>query len=156
MSKYSEYYKNNRSRILERVKNYSSQEETKERIKEYRKKYYHDNKEKAIRDNAEREKSRIAFERKVATKYGCQNLKCGWDGDFLTSQLHFHHIDPKSKEYAISSMRCNSYETIIEEMNKCCVLCKNCHFMIHNGVISIDDCERCEVTMNDVEDIESK
>lgn len=62
---------------------------------------------------------------------------CGYNT--FTECLHFHHRDPSIKEYAIGNMIGNvkKIESIIEEMDKCIVLCVNCHMALHNGDIQI-------------------
>jgi hypothetical protein len=41
--------------------------------------------------------------------------------------LDFHHLDPTTKECEISNMVKRSEEVILCEVNKCIVLCANCH-----------------------------
>lgn len=69
----------------------------------------------------------------VKSKHGC--AKCG-EGRFYL--LDFHHTDPNQKEFALShSIQKNySYTRIVAEVNKCIVLCSNCHREFHylNGV----------------------
>lgn len=45
------------------------------------------------------------------------------------SVLTFHHIDPKVKKYNVSDMVYHGYslETIQRELDRCIVLCWNCH-----------------------------
>lgn len=47
--------------------------------------------------------------------------------------LTFHHIDPASKIDTVANMACNSssFEKIKTEIDKCIVLCQNCHHEIH-------------------------
>ena len=53
--------------------------------------------------------------------------------------LEFHHKNPSTKEYNISFMACNCIgdERIKEEIEKCVVICANCHRKIHSGKIKI-------------------
>jgi transcription elongation factor Elf1 len=46
--------------------------------------------------------------------------------------LDFHHIDPIKKEYGISSISKYSLERIKKEIEKCVVLCSNCHREFHH------------------------
>ena len=55
---------------------------------------------------------------------------CGYKNNL--SALTFHHLDPCEKEYSISSMKSFSQEKITNEINKCVVLCANCHAEEHN------------------------
>lgn len=59
-------------------------------------------------------------------------LKCSSCGyDRCLSALDFHHINPSTKEKGIGSMRGASYDSIVAEMKKCIMLCKNCHVELH-------------------------
>lgn len=44
--------------------------------------------------------------------------------------LNFHHRDREKKIFNLSnSCACRSWKTIIEEIEKCDILCYNCHFL---------------------------
>jgi hypothetical protein len=54
--------------------------------------------------------------------------------------LDFHHIDPKTKAFGISSDGLSrSWESIERELKKCILVCANCHREIELGIISIND-----------------
>ena len=57
---------------------------------------------------------------------------CGYDKNI--SALEFHHIDPSTKKHNLDSrfLANSSYEKIAEEVDKCMLLCSNCHKEIHN------------------------
>ena len=57
------------------------------------------------------------------------------------SCLDFHHRNPSEKEYAWNDMINLSDEQILEELEKCDVLCKNCHAELHNPSYNKDDIE---------------
>lgn len=59
---------------------------------------------------------------------GC--AKCGYDN--CSNALDFHHVNPDDKKFQItlSNMRLKNYR-IIDELNKCILLCKNCHAEKH-------------------------
>lgn len=73
-------------------------------------------------------------------------LKCGYSNSNNLSSLDFHHIDPKEKEFKLSDKYYHysgesftlPIEKIILEMDKCMVLCKNCHVLEHSN------CQRFE------------
>lgn len=68
---------------------------------------------------------------------------CG--GTFHSSAMHFHHIDPTTKIASISQLeRRGSVAKIIEEMNKCILVCANCHAEVHAGVREIFKCHERE------------
>ena len=61
-------------------------------------------------------------------------LKCSICGyNKCSYAIEFHHRDPSKKEYAVSDLvkRDYSIERIIKEMEKCDVLCANCHREAH-------------------------
>jgi hypothetical protein len=57
---------------------------------------------------------------------------CGYNKNL--SALEFHHKDPNEKEFQIDARRfANTNLDILEqELNKCMILCSNCHREIHN------------------------
>jgi hypothetical protein len=64
-----------------------------------------------------------------AKSKGCEI--CGYKK--CTAALVFHHRDPSTKVDTISNMacRCASVEDIRAEMDKCTLLCQNCHHELH-------------------------
>ena len=57
----------------------------------------------------------------------CGYDKCSWS-------LDFHHKDPNEKEFGISSAGCKSWKKIKNELDKCILVCKNCHGEIHHEI----------------------
>lgn len=76
----------------------------------------------------------------IKTQYRCQ--KCGEDRSYV---LDFHHVGPIQKEKTVARMISNNrpMEKIEEEINKCIVLCANCHRAFHyfheHEQITLDD-----------------
>lgn len=94
--------------------------------KEYRKKHYQANKDKYIKKANIYNKSIIDWFLKLKKSLKC---KCGEDRWWV---LDFHHRDPLTKEYNISSLiRKGSKKNILKEIEKCDVLCSNCHRDLH-------------------------
>lgn len=56
---------------------------------------------------------------------------CGYTYPTLTP-FNFHHINPKEKEGIIAHMLDYRWEKIEEELNKCILLCANCHLIEHH------------------------
>lgn len=50
--------------------------------------------------------------------------------------LEFHHIDASSKEFSISG-KSSSFEKLKKEVDKCILVCSNCHKEIHAGILKI-------------------
>lgn len=68
-------------------------------------------------------------------KDGC--LVCGYNK--CDRALDLHHINKDSKEGNISEMiRDNSFSKLTSELEKCVVLCANCHREHHAGVLDLD------------------
>jgi tellurite resistance-related uncharacterized protein len=93
------------------------------------KKYYNDKKEKL------KEKRKIYYDsrRKWYNEYK-QNLKCSLCDENHIACLEFHHTEPDKKDFNISEAlgRLNlDKNKILEEINKCIVLCSNCHKKLH-------------------------
>ena len=57
--------------------------------------------------------------------------KCNECGDDRHYVLDFHHKNPKDKSFGIGeNLSCN-FEKILGEIDKCIVLCSNCHKEFH-------------------------
>ena len=56
--------------------------------------------------------------------------KCGETRGYV---LDYHHLDPAKKDTTIARMTSNRYnlDKIYEEIDKCIVLCSNCHREFH-------------------------
>ena len=67
-----------------------------------------------------------------AVKYkGGKCSRCGYSR-FLGS-LDFHHQDPGKKDFYISHSYCLSWDKLRRELDKCILVCRNCHGEIHGG-----------------------
>jgi transposase len=81
---------------------------------------------------------RISLEKQTERKRKCVEYKggkcviCGYNR-YLGS-LDFHHLDPAKKDYNISNLRTYSMEKLYKELDKCILVCKNCHCEIHGKV----------------------
>jgi transposase len=71
----------------------------------------------------------------VAEAGGCCTL-CGYD--CCTAALHFHHVDPSTKRFHLSMQGVTrSLARARAEMEKCVLLCANCHAEVEAGVTSL-------------------
>ena len=70
--------------------------------------------------------------KELAVEYkGGKCIKCGYNK--YVGALEFHHLDPSQKDFAIASKGyTRSWEKIKEELDKCILLCSNCHREEHN------------------------
>ena len=126
------HYQKNKERLLAQNKLYRENNKDKiqaylqkneERTKKRVKKYLEENKDKIkLRYLKKKEKYKWILEFK--TTQGC--LRCGENDPDC---LDFDHIDPTTKEYKIADMVHSSLskEVIMREIDKCQVLCANCH-----------------------------
>lgn len=53
-------------------------------------------------------------------------------GTFHHSIYEFHHIDPSQKDLNVSKILNSSWEKIKKEVDKCELLCANCHKIRHH------------------------
>lgn len=84
--------------------------------------------------NKESYKQRSAKSRKIISEWLSEyksNLSCSTCGESHIACLDFHHKDPSHKEIAISSAVNYSIQRIKYELEKCIVLCSNCHRKHH-------------------------
>ena len=67
----------------------------------------------------------------MAVEYkGGKCEKCGYDK--CIGALEFHHLDPSQKDFAISSTgSTRAWSKIQKELDKCILVCSNCHREIH-------------------------
>lgn len=59
---------------------------------------------------------------------------CGYNK--CNRALQFHHRNPTEKDFTISG-RSLSFERLKNEVDKCVLVCSNCHSEIHDGIIKI-------------------
>ncbi|AIX31442.1 hypothetical protein Syn7803US40_98 [Synechococcus phage ACG-2014f] len=92
----------------------------------YREKVKRHNRESAKRNRQQRtEYSKITRRQqrlRMIEHLGGKCVGCG-----TTEQLQFDHIDRKDKKYSITKRLGVSDETLLPEVNKCQLLCKQCH-----------------------------
>ena len=94
---------------------------------EYRKIHYEKNKQKYI------DKAKVFTQSMVEwfIEYK-KTLKCVECGEDRYWVLDFHHRDPKEKDIEVSTLiRRGSKSKILNEIEKCDVLCSNCHRDLH-------------------------
>lgn len=62
--------------------------------------------------------------------FGGKCASCGYDRNYAA--LEFHHLDSNAKDMDWSKLRRQAWPSIIEELQKCTLLCANCHREAHN------------------------
>ncbi len=74
---------------------------------------------------------RIRVKEKLIAYKGGKCEECGYDKQ-IPRVFDFHHRDPKQKEFAIGSYTVLNFEKLKNEVDKCELVCKNCHAEIHH------------------------
>ena len=54
-----------------------------------------------------------------------------------TSIYDFHHLDPNKKEFGIGAIDHYIFKDIKNELDKCVLVCANCHRKLHTGSITL-------------------
>ena len=95
----------------------------------YRRKHKEERKKKNIEALRKGRERNHAFLKKYKLERGCQ--VCGYKK--CAKALEFHHIDSNNKEYHVSytASRAYSLKLIQKELEKCIILCANCHRELH-------------------------
>lgn len=72
--------------------------------------------------------------RLAATAYlGNECCFCGYNR--CSSALDFHHIDEGEKNFTIRDGVTRSWSRVQQELEKCILVCSNCHREIHAGLL---------------------
>lgn len=58
---------------------------------------------------------------------------CGYNK--CNGALCFHHINPEEKEFTLAKYKNRAWEIVKKELDKCLLVCANCHAEIHAGLI---------------------
>lgn len=89
-----------------------------------------------LRMGTRREYFRMAvaeFRRQMKIKavdyLGGKCIKCGYFK--CMAAMEFHHRDPSQKDFRISNGRSIKWERVVKELDKCDLLCSNCHKEMH-------------------------
>ena len=108
--------------------------------REYQRKWYYKNLAKNRETKRARSKGARRHQRELFSLYklerGCE--VCGYNA--CPRSLHFHHLEPGGKEYGIAiKMRHSSLAHVMSEIEKCVLLCANCHGELHDGLPVLQD-----------------
>ena len=100
---------------------------TREEKAAYMRSYYQRNRAKWRRQHAERARERRVYLAELKAARGCS--QCSEDDPRV---LQFHHRDESEKEFTIgAAVNYRSLEALLREVEKCDVLCANCHIKTH-------------------------
>lgn len=95
--------------------------------KEYRKKHYLENKEDYLERTKKARKKRNEERELYKSSKSCKIC-----GETRWWVLDFHHRDPSKKEFNIGQISSRSMHKMKKEMEKCDILCSNCHRDYHH------------------------
>jgi len=110
-------YQLNKEKISEKKAEYYKL--NKEKISEKKAEYYQLNKEKVREERREQHKERKSY---CIEYLGGKCVKCG-----TTHNLQFDHIKREGKKYEITRRLSNNLNNLKEELDKCQLLCYDCH-----------------------------
>ena len=69
--------------------------------------------------------------KKDAIQYlGGACIKCGYNKCYAA--LEFHHRNPSNKDVSWTKLRLRSWDKVLKELDKCDLLCANCHREHHH------------------------
>lgn len=71
---------------------------------------------------------------------------CGYDKNLAS--LVFHHTDEKSMSMSGQSMASVSLKQVQDEIQKCILLCHNCHNEIHNPTLTMKNIAKAASAVN--------
>lgn len=69
---------------------------------------------------------------KAVVYKGGKCFYCNYDECIFA--LEFHHIDPNTKEFDWKKLRLQTEKNINKELDKCILLCANCHRKLHHDL----------------------
>ena len=119
--KYKEYARNHYHRV-------QADPERAAKRKEVRTRWYAENKESVLQKQKEKKRAR----KQDAISYlGGACKEC--NGEFHPAVFEFHHRDPATKDRDPSKLLQLKWERVKEELDKCDLLCANCHRLIHHN-----------------------
>ena len=75
---------------------------------------------------------RFKIKEKAVNYKGGKCEKCSYDK--CISALDFHHVNEEEKEFNLSGCHCYAWKRIEKELDKCILVCSNCHREIHAGL----------------------
>jgi transposase len=122
---------------IEELKNYCKTHTIKEASEKFNvsistvKKY----KDRSYSESKSNSQSVIEWRRRVKIRLveykGGECELCGYNK--CISSLEFHHRNPKEKDFSVSG-KTHSFEKLKNEVDKCILVCRNCHGEIHYNI----------------------
>lgn len=69
------------------------------------------------------------FKDKCLEYKGTKCCKCNYSK--CKAALEFHHVNPNEKDFQISKRHTMKWDVVKKELDKCILVCSNCHREIH-------------------------
>lgn len=85
-------------------------------------------------ENEHRAKHTKNLKQKALNYKGGKCQICEYDK--TVASLHFHHVDSDGKDFEIA--KATGWEKAKIELDKCILVCANCHGEIHDGLIPLE------------------
>lgn len=77
-----------------------------------------------------------SFKQKCVEYLGSCCMHCGYSK--CIAAMEFHHKNPTEKEFGIAKVRNRAFSQVIkDELDKCELLCSNCHKEVHYNISSL-------------------
>lgn len=113
---------------------------TKQELNFFLKTYYKNPKKGLKRGNIPKEyysNRRRDIKKQLIEYKGGSCIICGYNKSYRS--LHFHHLNPDEKDFTLGHKwgKLGFNEKIKKELDKCVLVCANCHGEIHDGLIKI-------------------
>jgi Zn finger protein HypA/HybF involved in hydrogenase expression len=123
-----ERYKKNKQKINESCKKWY--QDNREYIKAKQKERYYKSSDEVKAEWALAKRNKNAKTRAFIKEYknSCSCKKCSESRNYV---LDFHHLDPLQKDFNLGDAVKYSLKKIENELEKCIVLCRNCHSEFH-------------------------
>lgn len=101
--------------------------------------YNNGNRKQSVCKDCYKEKIRNTYSEKVEkiNTYK-ENIGCQKCGEKRVHLLDFHHNDRTQKDFTISDKSRMCFENLMKEIQKCSILCSNCHRDFHYLESKID------------------
>ena len=75
------------------------------------------------------------IKRTLVDEAGGRCVACGYDR--CIANLHFHHVNPADKSFAMSMATGKALATYRAEAEKCVLVCANCHGEVEAGILPL-------------------
>lgn len=83
-------------------------------------------------NNNHTKQRQLELKQKCVNYLGGKCQECGYDK--CLGALQFHHLDPTLKSFQIGQKKLQTFAFLVSELDKCILLCANCHAEKHTTV----------------------